>query len=110
MSAKIKICATCGTGCQSIKTPAECAECGRRRQAGDFWSPDELTDGDWVPKGGVVVWQPWPEKRARVAKCGTDSGYYRHLRRTGTPACGPCKAAHSRAEMERQARAQKAVA
>lgn len=30
-----------------------------------------------------------------VAKCGTDSGYYRHLRITKTEACGPCKAAHS---------------
>lgn len=29
------------------------------------------------------------------AKCGTDSGYYRHLRTTKTEPCGPCKAAHS---------------
>lgn len=29
------------------------------------------------------------------AECGTDSGYYRHLRTTNTPACDPCLAAHA---------------
>lgn len=32
--------------------------------------------------------------RARLAKCGTDSGYRRH-RRLGEPACGSCLEAHA---------------
>lgn len=34
--------------------------------------------------------------RARVALCGTDSGYYRHRRERETP-CDACKAAHAAA-------------
>lgn len=34
---------------------------------------------------------------ARQARCGTDGGYYRHLRKTHTPPCEPCKAAHAAA-------------
>lgn len=30
-----------------------------------------------------------------IAQCGTDGGYYRHLRITKTDACGPCKRAHA---------------
>lgn len=38
------------------------------------------------------------------AKCGTDGGYYRHLRTIHTAPCGPCKAAHARVEADRAAR------
>lgn len=41
-----------------------------------------------------------PNKRA--ALCGTDSGYYRHLRGTKTPPCDACKLAHRTAEALRQ--------
>lgn len=39
-------------------------------------------------------------KRGR-AKCGTDSGYYRHRRTLGEDACTACKAAHREAENDR---------
>ncbi len=96
-------CSSCGKPCQSNTIPRECGNCLRRRQAGEFWSPEVLTpaEGRWVGKGGIQVWQPAPKKRAKIAKCGTDGGYYRHIRRTKTKACEPCKQAHARAETER---------
>lgn len=33
--------------------------------------------------------------RPHVARCGTDAGYYRHLRQTFTEPCGACKEAHA---------------
>lgn len=46
------------------------------------------------------------QKRARRytqhAKCGTDGGYYRHLRTTHTAPCEDCKAAHRIAERVRR--------
>ena len=36
--------------------------------------------------------------------CGTDTGYYYHRRKFGEPACGPCRAAHAKAEAARQRR------
>ena len=36
------------------------------------------------------------------ARCGTDSGYYRHLRVHHEPACDACKAAHADTEARRQ--------
>lgn len=41
---------------------------------------------------------------ARAAECGTDSGYYNHLRVTRTPACQACKLAHAAAEKARKDR------
>ena len=38
------------------------------------------------------------------ARCGTDSGYYRHKRTTHTDPCPPCLAAHSEAQSARQRR------
>jgi hypothetical protein len=35
--------------------------------------------------------------RATKAKCGTDSGYYRHLRQLNEPACQACREAHAQA-------------
>lgn len=40
--------------------------------------------------------------RRQRATCGTDGGYYRHLRTTNTPACEDCKAAHRVAERVRR--------
>ena len=48
--------------------------------------------------------------RRKVAICGTDSGYHRHLRRLKEPACEACKIAHSEAEKGRAARARESVA
>ncbi len=43
-------------------------------------------------------------RRAPVAECGTESGYYRH-RRLNEPTCAACKAAHTAAEADRQVKA-----
>lgn len=48
-------------------------------------------------------------KRA-PAPCGTDSGYYRHLRTTKTPPCDECLAAHREYERHRARRQKDAVA
>jgi hypothetical protein len=37
----------------------------------------------------------------RIAKCGTDSGYFHHRRALKEEACDRCKAAHSQAERQR---------
>ena len=37
-----------------------------------------------------------------VAECGTDGGYYRHIRTTKTPPCDACKLAHRIAEAIRE--------
>ncbi|MBB3040995.1 hypothetical protein FHU40_000796 [Nocardioides soli] len=107
MTAPTAPCATCGTACNSAKTPPECADCRRRAQAGEHWSPDVLTDGEWRPTGagGTLQWHPWPKPRAKVAKCGTDGGYYRHLRRTKTEPCAACRRAHALAQAKRKERA-----
>jgi hypothetical protein len=39
-----------------------------------------------------------------VAKCGTDAGYYRHIRTLREPACEGCLLAHRRYERQRSAR------
>lgn len=38
-------------------------------------------------------------------KCGTDSGYYAHIRRFKESACLACRTAHAKAERERKERA-----
>lgn len=39
--------------------------------------------------------------RVQPAVCGTDGGYFRHLRILHEPACDDCKAAHAAAERYR---------
>lgn len=39
--------------------------------------------------------------KASIAACGTDSGYYRHLRKLKQPACPACLAAHALVTRER---------
>ena len=40
----------------------------------------------------------------KVAACGTDAGYYRHLRRLDEDPCEPCRQAHRIADRERSRR------
>jgi hypothetical protein len=47
--------------------------------------------------------------RRKVAVCGTDSGYHKHLRRLKEPACEPCRIAHAEAERARYQRAQESA-
>lgn len=44
-----------------------------------------------------------PGLRRSHAVCGTDGGYYRHLR-NGEPTCSECRAAHTLAEQQRAER------
>lgn len=65
------------------------------------------TEGRWAVRGGVRVWEGPPPKRGvrPPAECGTEGGYYRHLRITKTPTCADCRLAHNHAEnLRRQAR------
>lgn len=41
-------------------------------------------------------------RRRPVAACGTDNGYYRHVRVLREPACRACKNAHADAERTRK--------
>ena len=40
-------------------------------------------------------------RKRKIAECGTPSGYYRHRRTPGEPACDACKMAHRVAEQIR---------
>lgn len=48
--------------------------------------------------------------RRPTAKCGTDGGYFHHLRVTRDRPCIPCKRAHATVERERTARVRKTQA
>lgn len=53
---------------------------------------------------------PRRKTRRQPAPCGTDGGYYRHLRRTKTAPCDDCLYAHRVAErVRRLQRAEKAT-
>jgi len=54
-------------------------------------------EAEWVKKA-----REESNTKARVAPCGTDSGYYRHLRREKRPACPACLAAHASATRRRR--------
>ena len=42
-----------------------------------------------------------PKERVNTAKCGTESGYARHLRWSKTEPCDDCRAAHALQERQR---------
>lgn len=50
------------------------------------------------------------QTKLSVAMCGTDSGYYRHIRRLKQPACQACLVAHRIATRERERRKKEAAA
>lgn len=62
------------------------------------------TGGIW---GGTTELErekmPKRHLRSSVALCGTDAGYYRHLRITLTAPCSACRAAHAKYTRERAA-------
>jgi WhiB family redox-sensing transcriptional regulator len=83
---------------------AVCASCTVRSEclAGALahWG----TAGIW---GGLteIERRDMPQARlhALVAECGTDAGYYRHLRQTCTEPCVECRSAHASAQRKRTA-------
>lgn len=50
-----------------------------------------------------MVRQAAREARIKPRRCGSDSGYYRHLRELKEPACPGCLEAHRDAERRRKA-------
>lgn len=58
--------------------------------------------GTWA--GQLVGQHERPAARRRVARCATDSGYFRH-RRYNEPVCAECQIAHRLAERARTGRA-----
>lgn len=76
--------------CSSCSVTAECmAEA----------ATDPLTGGIWAGTTEAQRRQLPAQARRRppVARCGTDAGYYRHLRYTDTEPCQECKEAHAMA-------------
>lgn len=70
-------------------------------------SAEALTEGRWVLDRYVWRWRGECRRlydAARPAQCGTDAGYYRHRRKFREDACDDCKAAHNKAEREREQR------
>jgi WhiB family redox-sensing transcriptional regulator len=69
---------------------------------------DALSEGNFQfgIRGGLTAKErlDMPRRRFRVsvAECGTDAGYYRHLRKLQETACGPCKRAHADAQSLRK--------
>lgn len=77
--------------CEGCPVQAQCLDAGHRENYG-IWggqSPEQRSLGR--PRG------------RRVARCGTDGGYFRH-RNLGENACGPCTTAHNGANRMREAR------
>ena len=68
-------------------------------------SDDLAYTGTWVRVGLLLVPAVAPATkrvpRRPPAKCGTDGGYYRHVRITKTKACDDCRAAHAAAQRGR---------
>lgn len=60
---------------------------------------------------GGPPWAPRPPRKpVNAAMCGTDGGYYRHVRTLGEPACVACLAAHAAYEHDRSKRAREGAA
>lgn len=81
---------------------ASCPRCGRERTVNhsrDIGLCQDCHDVDARPP---------KRSRARVAECGTDGGYFRHLRGNKTtpksPPCDACKKAHAAVERARSER------
>ncbi len=86
---------------QDSARPAKaiCAGCPVRSECLQTALNDHEAFGIW---GGMTtqkrepLWPKWKPKHP-PAECGTDAGYYRHLRVTFTPPCDGCRVAHSAA-------------
>lgn len=82
---------------------AVCASCDVRDECLAYALEHRETEGIW---GGLTARERGrlqkPPARPPVALCGTDAGYYRHLRRTRTEPCVPCREAHAAAARARK--------
>lgn len=83
------------------KAKAICAICPVAEECLQYALDHHERFGIWGglgPKERRALTNP-SRKRAPVAKCGTDSGYYRH-RRAGEDACAECRRAHTRVTID----------
>ena len=80
-----------------------CAACPVTDACAEYGTTTEQAAGIW---GGLTGYDMRRARRGRapIAECGTDSGYYRHLRTLGEPACEDCRAAHNTASATRYRR------
>jgi WhiB family redox-sensing transcriptional regulator len=80
-----------------------CAACPVKAECLSMAMADPMTAGIW---GGTTESErrrrPRPPRRPQVAHCGTDAGYYRHLRQTLTEPCVACRDAHAAAWRHRK--------
>lgn len=83
------ICATCPVTAECLALALE------NRELHGVWGG--LTPRQRLNRGLVR-----PPKRNRVAPCGSEAGYYRHLRNTHTEPCGLCREAHAVAQRLRK--------
>ena len=64
-----------------------------------------INNGHWHIQGEWLMFLIHPGRRHKkgrrpIAQCGTDGGYFRHLRTLKQPACPECCEAHARANRE----------
>lgn len=88
------ICATC---------PVR-EECLEEAVLTDGLLPQGVRGGLIPPERREIARARGVRSRAERASCGTEAGYYRHLRTLGEPACAECRGAHSRAVSDRAKR------
>jgi WhiB family redox-sensing transcriptional regulator len=96
-----------GQNADSVQARRVCAGCPVRAECGTWAIENGEHDGVW---GGMTPAGRMIEKRHRgivrpsrtPARCGTDAGYYRHLRRTMTEPCEACRKAHCEATIIRR--------
>lgn len=79
-----------------------CPRCGLRRlikpERASVANPHRLcSDCLLVEPTWPIVVRIGARGRPKTARCGTDSGYHRHIKRDRTPPCEPCLDAHAEA-------------
>lgn len=74
------------------------------RDAARVRAPGESSLGPPIGTRAGILFGYRGHKRG-PAKCGTNSGYYRHVRTLNEDACDACKDAHSRYQSQHQSRA-----
>lgn len=90
-------------GRNAATAKAICASCSVQAECLRYALENREEYGVW---GGLAPWERQgrqrPPKRPAVARCGTDAGYYRHLRQTHTEPCVACREAHAIAHRVRK--------
>ena len=87
--------------CAECPVSSECLDWALRHERLGIWGGKSERERRVIRRQlGISIETP----RVPPSLCGTAGGYRAHLR-AGEPTCGPCRAAHVAAQMERRARA-----